>query len=69
MLLSRFFCLLLLLSAYDMMPDGGDDYRARKDASISDLTGTSMHELVLVSSIIPMGIWLHAEIKVRDEFV
>lgn len=46
-----------------MLDDGGS-YRERKEASISDLTGTTMLELVLVSTPIPMGMWLLAESKV-----
>lgn len=41
-----------------------DLYRERKEASISDLTGTTMLELVLVSTPIPIGIWLLSELKV-----
>ena len=44
--------------------DDGDSYRKRKEASVSDLAGTTMLELVLVSTPIPTGIWLLAELKV-----
>ena len=46
------------------MNDDGKSYRERKEASISDLTGTTMLELVLVSTPIPMGMWLLAESQV-----
>lgn len=45
-----------------------NSYRMRKEASVSDLTGTTMMELVLVSTPIPMSVWLLMEVKVRCPF-
>ncbi|CAM9158988.1 unnamed protein product [Ectocarpus sp. 4 AP-2014] len=47
-----------------MLHEDADAYRERQEEFISDLTGTTMLELVLVSTPIPMGIWLLAEAKV-----
>lgn len=47
-----------------MLHEDADAYRERQEEFISDLTGTTMVELVLVSTPIPMGIWLLAEAKV-----
>lgn len=44
--------------------EGEDAYRERMEAFVSDLTGTTMLELVVVSIPIPMGLWLLAEAKV-----
>lgn len=46
------------------MFDRQDGYRERKEAFVSDLTGTSMAELLLVCTPIPVGLWLLAEAKV-----
>lgn len=48
-----------------MLREDEHAYRERMEAFVSDLTGTTMVELVLVSIPIPMGIWLLGEAKVR----
>lgn len=48
-----------------MLREDEHAYRERMEAFVSDLTGTTMAELVLVSIPIPMGIWLLGEVKVR----
>lgn len=51
------------------MNGNGASYRERKEASVTDLTGTTMLELLLVSTPIPMGMWLLSEAKVRCIFL
>ncbi|CAM9376289.1 unnamed protein product [Hapterophycus canaliculatus] len=46
-----------------MLLEDADAYRERKEAFVSGLAGTTMLELVLVSTPIPMGMWLLAEAK------
>lgn len=52
-----------------MLREDEHAYRERMEAFVSDLTGTTMAELVLVSIPIPMGIWLLGEVKVRLFYV
>lgn len=52
-----------------MLREDEHAYRERMEAFVSDLTGTTMAELVLVSIPIPMGIWLLGEAKVRLVFL
>lgn len=53
-----------IAAAAVMFHEDADAYRERQEEFISDLTGTTMLELVLVSTPIPMGIWLLPEAKV-----
>lgn len=52
-----------------MLREDEHAYRERMEAFVSDLTGTTMAELVLVSIPIPMGIWLLGEAKVQLVFL
>lgn len=49
------------------MLDDEDAYRARKEGSVAGLTGTSMAEILLFSTPIPVGLWLLGEAKVRQQ--
>lgn len=59
---------VLSFAAGTMLREDEHAYRERMEAFVSDLTGTTMVELVLVSVPIPMGIWLLGEAKVRLVF-
>lgn len=48
-----------------MTLDNAVSYRVRQEAFVSNLNGTSMAEIVLVSIPMPLGLWLLSETKVR----
>lgn len=48
-----------------MSLDDAVSYRVRQEAFVSNLNGTSMSEIVLVSIPIPLGLWVLSETKVQ----
>jgi hypothetical protein len=42
-----------------------DEYKAAKEAFVSNLNGTSIWEIILVTVPLPVGLWAYAEMKVR----
>lgn len=49
---------------YGTMIEDSGAYRQRQIDSVSDLTGTTMKELILVTLPLPIGLWLLSEFQV-----